>query len=147
MVFGTIPELNIAPTALLSLLTYSYTHHLSFNNHEGAILLTFLAGTFELLCGLLHLGFLVDFVSTPVVAAFTSAGAITIVSSQVKNLFGLKFSAESFIDVWRKVGEHITELQKYDTILGLSCCAVLLFMRVGTRHLFRQLLKLKISET
>ncbi|XP_049820326.1 sodium-independent sulfate anion transporter-like isoform X2 [Aethina tumida] len=129
VVFGTIPELNIAPTALLSLLTYSYTHHLSFNNHEGAILLTFLAGTFELLCGLLHLGFLVDFVSTPVVAAFTSAGAITIVSSQVKNLFGLKFSAESFIDVWRKVGEHITELQKYDTILGLSCCAVLLFMR------------------
>ncbi|CAH0563574.1 unnamed protein product [Brassicogethes aeneus] len=128
-VFGTVPELNIAPTALLSLLTYSYTHDLSYDSHTGATLLTFLAGLLELLCGLLHLGFLVDFVSTPVVAGFTSAGAITIATAQVKNLLGLKFTAESFIDVWKQVAMHISEVKLYDALLGSSCCVFLLLMR------------------
>ncbi|CAG9824846.1 unnamed protein product [Phaedon cochleariae] len=127
--FGTIPELSIAPTALLSLLTISYTKNLSFGNVHGAILLCFLAGCVELLCGIVHLGFLVDFVSSPVVSAFTSASAITIASSQVKNLIGVKFEGETFYTIWKNVFEHITELKLADTILGLSCCAVLLFMR------------------
>ncbi|XP_019869624.1 sodium-independent sulfate anion transporter isoform X2 [Aethina tumida] len=129
VVFGTIPELNIAPTALLSLLTYSYTHNLSYNHQTGAVLLTFVSGVIELLCGVLQLGFLVDFVSTPVVAALTSAAAITISMSQVKNLLGLKFEAESFIEICRKVFEHISETQLWDTVLGLLCCIVLLLMR------------------
>ncbi|KAF7278204.1 hypothetical protein GWI33_008698 [Rhynchophorus ferrugineus] len=128
-IFGTIPELNIAPTALLSLLTYQYTHEASFGNVQAALLLTFFAGIVELFCGVLHLGFLVEFVSTPVVSAFTSAGAITIASSQVKNLFGLKFKAENFVEVWRKFFAHITEVKLYDTILGFGCIAVLLLLR------------------
>ncbi|KAJ8915023.1 hypothetical protein NQ315_015998 [Exocentrus adspersus] len=129
VVFGAIPELSIAPTALLSLLTYSYTKDLSFDHVQGAILLCFLAGCLELVCGLFHLGFLVDFVSTPVVAAFTSAGAITIATSQVKNLFGLKFQSEQFLDTWKNFFIHIAEVNKTDTALGLSCCVVLLAMR------------------
>lgn len=76
------------------------------------------------------LGFLVEFVSTPVVAGFTSAGAMTIASSQVKNLIGLKFDAESFFDIWKNVFEHISEFNKWDTLLGLGCCVILLLMRV-----------------
>lgn len=71
-----------------------------------------------------------DFASTPVVAAFTSAGALTIASSQVKSLFGLKFQAEKFFDIWQNVFENISDLKLGDTILGLSCCTVLLLMRV-----------------
>lgn len=56
LIFGTIPELSIAPTALISLLTYSYTRDLTFDNVQGAILLCFLSGCVELLCGLAHLG-------------------------------------------------------------------------------------------
>lgn len=55
-VFGTIPELSIAPTALISLLTYSYTHDTGFDNVHTAILLCFLSGCVELLCGIAHLG-------------------------------------------------------------------------------------------
>ncbi|XP_066250806.1 sodium-independent sulfate anion transporter-like isoform X1 [Euwallacea similis] len=126
---GTIPELNIAPTALLSLLTFQYTHNASFGALRAAIMLTFFAGVIELICGIFHLGFLVDFVSTPVVSAFTSAGAITIASSQIKNLFGLKYDAESFIDVWTKFFMHITEVELWDTLLGFSCIFILLAMR------------------
>lgn len=75
-------------------------------------------------------GFLVDFVSTPVVAGFTSAGALTIASSQVKSLFGLKFQAENFFDIWSKVFKHIKDIKLWDTVLGLGCCVILLLMRV-----------------
>ncbi|KAL1497196.1 hypothetical protein ABEB36_008193 [Hypothenemus hampei] len=128
-VFGTIPELNIAPTALLSLLTFQYTHKASFGSVKAAIMLTFFAGILELLCGILHLGFLVEFVSTPVVSAFTSAGAITIASSQIKNLFGLKYNAESFIEVWKQFFMNLTEIQLWDSLLGFLCIGILLAMR------------------
>lgn len=78
----------------------------------------------------MNLGFLVDFVSTPVVAAFTSAGALTIASSQIKNLLGLKFSAENFASVWLNVFKHVGETQKWDALLGIGCCVILLLMRV-----------------
>lgn len=56
VIFGTIPELSIAPTALISLLTFSYTNNIGFDNIHAAILLCFLAGCVELLCGIAHLG-------------------------------------------------------------------------------------------
>lgn len=54
MVFGTIPEINIAPTALLSLLTHNYTY--GTDHPAFAVLLCFLAGCVELLFGLMNLG-------------------------------------------------------------------------------------------
>lgn len=83
-------------------------------------------------------GFLVDFVSTPVTAAFTSAGAMTIASSQIKSLFGMKFQAEKFFDIWKKVFEHVQDVQLWDTVLGLSCCTILLLMRVCFGNYFHQ---------
>lgn len=56
MIFGTIPELNIAPTALISLLTHTYTKGSPIGNVAACILLCFLAGIIELTCGILHLG-------------------------------------------------------------------------------------------
>jgi sodium-independent sulfate anion transporter 11 len=45
--------MNIGPTALLSLLTYTYTHD---THHDMAVLLCFLTGCVVLLCGILQLG-------------------------------------------------------------------------------------------
>ena len=43
-------------------------------------------------------GFLIDFISLPVIAGFTSAAAITIASGQVKSLLGITVAnGESFI--------------------------------------------------
>ena len=53
VVFGTCKEVNIGPTALISLLTYTYTHDTS---PDMAVLLCFLTGCVVLLCGILHLG-------------------------------------------------------------------------------------------
>jgi sodium-independent sulfate anion transporter 11 len=53
VVFGTCKEVNIGPTALMSLLTYTYTHD---TDPDMAVLLCFLTGCIVLLCGILQLG-------------------------------------------------------------------------------------------
>ncbi|XP_023942591.2 sodium-independent sulfate anion transporter [Bicyclus anynana] len=125
-VMGTCPQINIGPTALLSLLTFTYTNG---TNPDFAILLCFIGGIIQLIAGIVQLGFLVEFVSLPVVSGFTSAAAITIASSQIKGLFGLKFSAETFISTWGGVFHHIGQTRLEDTLLGLSCCIVLMGMK------------------
>lgn len=51
--FGTIKEVSIGPTSLMSLLAVSYTHDLPV---EFIILLAFLAGCVEFIMGVLKLG-------------------------------------------------------------------------------------------
>ncbi|XP_069685134.1 sodium-independent sulfate anion transporter-like isoform X2 [Periplaneta americana] len=126
IVFGTCKEVNIGPTALLSLLTLTYTHDTS---PDMAVLLCFLTGCVVLVCGILQLGFLVEFVSVPVVAGFTSASAIIIASSQVKGLFGLSYKSEGFVESWKKLCEHIGETELWDTVLGVCCIIILLCLR------------------
>lgn len=75
-------------------------------------------------------GFLVEFVSVPVVAGFTSASAIIIASSQVKGLFGLSYSSEGFVESWTKLFRHIGSTRLWDTVLGVSCIISLLCLRV-----------------
>jgi sodium-independent sulfate anion transporter 11 len=53
VVFGTIKEVSIGPTAVMSLLTYEFVHGLGI---EYIVLLTFLTGCVELVMGLLNLG-------------------------------------------------------------------------------------------
>lgn len=51
--FGTIKQVSIGPTSLMSLLTFSYTESL---NVDFVILLSFLAGCVEFLMGVFKLG-------------------------------------------------------------------------------------------
>lgn len=51
--FGTIKQISIGPSSLMTLLTFSYTGHLPI---EYMVLLCFLAGCVELLMGILNLG-------------------------------------------------------------------------------------------
>lgn len=56
---------------------------------DFAVLSCFLTGCIVLAFGLLHLGFLVQFISAPVTNGFTTAAAITIASGQVNSLLGI----------------------------------------------------------
>ncbi|XP_049869038.1 sodium-independent sulfate anion transporter-like [Pectinophora gossypiella] len=125
-VMGTCPQINIGPTALLSLLTFTYTNG---TNPDFAVLLCFIAGIVQLIAGAAQLGFLVEFVSLPVVSGFTSAAAITIASSQIKGLLGLRFSSESFLSTWEGVFKHIQSTRMQDTLLSLVCCIILMGMK------------------
>lgn len=123
---GTCTEVSIQLTALVALLTASAT---DTAGPDAAVLLAFLAGSVQLLCGVLRLGFLVDFVSASVVQGFTLAAAVTIASSQLKALLGLEFSAQGFVETWRQLGTHMTHARLPDAALAAVCITTLLALR------------------
>ncbi|RZC39830.1 Sulfate tra GLY domain containing protein, partial [Asbolus verrucosus] len=129
-IFGSCKEAPIGPTAIAGLLTRENNHGFGVN---GAVLLCFLSGCVEFLMGLLQLdlltGFLIDFISGPVSIGFTSAAAIIIATTQVKDVLGLNYPGGKFLQVWEQIFEHITETRLWDSILGLSCMAVLIILR------------------
>lgn len=116
----------MGPTAIASLLTYQTAGGV----WQKAVLLSFVAGIIELLMGIFGLGFLVDFVSGPVASGFTSAVALIIVTSQVKDIFGISAKGTTFIDIWKAIFKDIENIRAWDTALGLTCIAVLLSMKV-----------------
>ncbi|XP_069358649.1 sodium-independent sulfate anion transporter-like isoform X2 [Maniola hyperantus] len=125
-VFGSVKDSAIGPTAIAAILTRENLHGLG---PEFAVLLSFLSGCVELIMGILQLGFLIDFISGPVSVGFTSAAAIIIATTQVKDILGLSFPGGKFLQVWTGMYEHIGETRLWDTVLGVSCIVVLLLLR------------------
>jgi sodium-independent sulfate anion transporter 11 len=77
-----------------------------------------------------NIGFIVNFISTPVNSGFTSAAAITICSTQIKALLGLKFAAEGFLPTVKGVIDHITDVKPADALLSLVSIIFLLILMV-----------------
>ncbi|NXI60909.1 S2611 protein, partial [Anseranas semipalmata] len=122
---GTAKDVTLGPTAIMSLLVSSY----AFHDPVYAVLLAFLAGCIQLAMGLLHLGFLLDFVSCPVIKGFTSAASITISFNQVKNILGLHgVPRQFFLQVYETL-RRIGETRAGDAVLGLACLAALAGLR------------------
>ncbi|XP_069685119.1 sodium-independent sulfate anion transporter-like [Periplaneta americana] len=129
-IFGSCKDSPVGPTAIAAILTRENLHNLDPRTHpEFAVLLCFLSGCVELLMGILQLGFLIDFISGPVSVGFTSAAAIIIATTQIKDILGLSFPGSKFLDVWEQLFEHISETRLWDTLLGFICMAVLLLLR------------------
>uniref|UniRef100_A0A146LEK3 Sodium-independent sulfate anion transporter n=1 Tax=Lygus hesperus TaxID=30085 RepID=A0A146LEK3_LYGHE len=124
--FGTIKQVVIGPSSLMALLTLQYTSHL---NVDFVILLCFLVGVVELLMGIFNLGFLVSFISAPVVSGFTTATSLIVAISQFKGLFGMNFKSVGMFDTLLKIYDNISTIRTGDTILGVTCFVALLLMR------------------
>jgi len=126
MLMGTCKDITIGPTAIMALMTQKYVERLG---PDFAVLLSFLAGIIIALLGVFRLGFLVEFISMPVTAGFTSAAAITIASSQVKALLGLSGNSHGFIDSWKNVFAQISKIRLWDTVLGIGTIVLLYLLK------------------
>lgn len=76
-------------------------------------------------------GFLVDFISLPTVSGFQSATSVTIIVSQLKYIFGIKFKSSSIASDMYNLYNQFSELKVYDTILGIFSIIFLLSLRVS----------------
>ncbi|XP_053607664.1 sodium-independent sulfate anion transporter isoform X2 [Plodia interpunctella] len=125
IVLGGCRAVPAGPTAIASLLTWQIAGGVL----EKAILLTLLAGLVELLMGVLGLGFLINFVSGPVSSGFTSAVALMIATSQVKDLFAISVTGSTFLQQWISIFKNLHDAALWDPVLGFICIALLLLMR------------------
>lgn len=98
---GSSRALSVGPVAIVSLMVGSTLGGLADSGAagyiEGAILLALISGTLLLLMGFARLGFLVNFLSHPVISGFTSAAALIIGFSQLKHLLGLEIPRSHLI--------------------------------------------------
>ena len=114
-VFGTSRQLAVGPVAMVSLLVASGVGALVGPGDPVAFaamaaLLALMVGLLQLGMGLVRLGFLVKFLSHPVIAGFTSAAAIVIGLSQLKHLMGVNLGGaerphEIVLEALRRAGE------------------------------------------
>jgi SulP family sulfate permease len=136
---GTSNQLAVGPVALDSLLVAAGIGTLAISGVENyismAICLAFMVGVFQLLFGFLRMGFLVNFLSKPVISGFTSAAAIVIIFSQFKNLFGVTMSNSFRLhELIRNIIEKITEFNQYDLIIGLlGILFLVIFKRIKSK--------------
>ena len=74
------------PTGAFIIIIYGIIQQYGF---EGLTIATLMAGAFLILFGVLHLGTIIKFIPYPIVVGFTSGIAVTIFTTQIKDLFGL----------------------------------------------------------
>ncbi|XP_071051901.1 sodium-independent sulfate anion transporter-like [Onthophagus taurus] len=125
-IFGGCKDITIGPTALMALMTYQQIANRSV---DYAVLLCFICGLVQLFMAVLNLGVLVDFISIPVTVGFTSATSVIIAASQLKGLFGLKYTSSGFIDTVSKTFQNIHNTRYPDLLLGIICIIILLLLR------------------
>ncbi len=102
-VFGTSRQMSVGPVAMDSLIVGAgITAIASVSEEEHifmAIALALITGVIQLLIGVFRLGFLVNFLSKPVISGFTSAAAIIIGLNQIKHLFGVDIARSNQLHI------------------------------------------------
>ncbi|MFP4598292.1 MAG: SulP family inorganic anion transporter [Persicimonas sp.] len=92
-----------------------------------AFLLALMTGLFQLAMGALRLGFIVNFLSRPVIAGFMSAAPLIIAASQIGNVLGLDLADSQYVHVlvWDAL-QHLGDVHLMTLAMGLVGVVILL---------------------
>ena len=95
---------------------------------SGLMVATMLAGLFLILLGVFRLGTIIKFIPYPIVVGFTSGIAVTIFTTQIKDLFGLTIDGKvpgDFVSKWVVYFRHFDTADWLTTAVGLASIAVI----------------------
>ena len=131
---GGSRQLGVGPTAISSLLTSAGLAHLSGGDPKVAVelaaTLAVMVGLMRIALGVGRLGFMVSFLSRPVLSGFTSAAALIIGVSQLKHLLGVKLEhTERVHQILGEAAGRLDEVQGPALAVGLSAIVLLAALR------------------
>ncbi|QWX84348.1 solute carrier family 26 protein [Cellulophaga sp. HaHaR_3_176] len=132
---GTARQVTVGPVAMDSLLVAAGLGTLVISGVENyiamAIFLAFMVGAIQLSLGIFKMGFLVNFLSKPVISGFTSAAALVIIFSQLKHLLGVSIpKSNMFHQQVLNVLQRIAETNLVDFVIGfLGIVMIILFKK------------------
>ena len=133
-IFGSSRQVAIGPVAMDSLIVATGVSTLALVGSENyisiAILLALMVGTIQLIMGVFNLGFIVNFLSKPVITGFTSAVALIIGFNQFRNLLGLNFVQSDQIQIilqgiWLELGNF----NYHTATIGLISMIIIIISR------------------
>ena len=138
-IFGSSRQVAIGPVAMDSLIVATGVSTLALTGSESyiaiAILLALMVGAIQFIMGIFSLGFIVNFLSKPVITGFTSAVALIIGVNQFRNLLGVDFLQSDQVqyiiqDIWLQIGNY----NHHTTIIGIiSVVVIIIFRRINKK--------------
>ena len=133
--FGSSHHLISGPTAAISIVVFSaVSHHAEMGSPEFltlALTLTFLAGIYQLVFGLVRLGVLVNFISHTVVIGFTAGAAILIATSQLPAVLGYSIEKDgSFLHAWVELLRHVNQTNLFVLAVSLLTIGTAFWVKV-----------------
>ena len=138
-IFGSSRQVSIGPVAMDSLIVATGVSTLALAGSESyisiAILLALMVGAIQFIMGVFSLGFIVNFLSKPVITGFTSAVALIIGLNQFRNLLGVDLVQSDQIqiileDIWRQINNFNFQT----TGIGLfSALLIIFFKRISKK--------------
>ncbi|EUC33778.1 hypothetical protein COCCADRAFT_36435 [Bipolaris zeicola 26-R-13] len=112
LIMGTSKDLSTGPTSLMGLLTAEIIEDILKDGYSPQAIASAVAmsvGIYSMALGLLKLGFLLEFISVPVLSGFISAAAIVIMLGQIPSLFGISVgsgTANIIHDLFAKIPKY-----------------------------------------
>lgn len=136
-IFGTSRQLSVGPVAMDSLVVAASLTVIAQVDSSMyiplALFLAFTLGLIQLGMGVLRLGFLVNFLSKPVISGFTTGAAIITGIYQLKYLFGLELaSSDSITWILHEISERVNEWS-FATI-GIGVIGIVLIVLLKKIH-------------
>ena len=96
---------------------------------EGLMVATLLAGVMLIALGVFRLGTVIKFIPYPIIVGFTSGIAVTIFTTQIADIFGLRFGGEAipgdFIGKWMLYARHFDTVNWWNAGVSVSSIAVI----------------------
>ena len=133
-VLGTSRQLSIGPVAVSSILVLGGISQLAEPESEAYVALAILAGlligVMQLLMSFLRLGFLVNFLSRPVISGFTSGAAVLIAVSQLKYMFGMEIPRfEQVHETLYFIAANATQINYKTLLMSIGGIVIILVLK------------------
>jgi SulP family sulfate permease len=134
--FGSSNQLVSGPTTGISIVLFATISNLpgadNMNTYIGlTLVVTFLAGVFQLLLGLAKMGKLVNFVSHSVIVGFTAGTGILIAFNQLKYIFDLPIpTGSTFINISKYIFTHISDTNWLSLSIAFSTLTVAVVVKL-----------------
>jgi SulP family sulfate permease len=113
------------PTGAFIIIVYTIIQQFGM---EGLAIATVLAGILLTLMGVLRLGTIIKFIPYPIVVGFTSGIALTIFTTQMKDLFGMTIDKMpgDFTGKWIVYFEHLSTISWISLLVGMASILIII---------------------
>ncbi len=137
---GTSRKIAVGPVAMDSLLVAAGLGTLAISGVENyiamVVVLALMVGAIQFLLGLFRMGFLVNFLSKPVISGFTSAAAVIIIFSQLKHLLGAEIAGSSrFHQLLQNAIDKLADTNPYDLGIGLLGIVLIILFKKWNKNI------------
>ena len=121
---GSSNQLSVGPTAVISLMTAAAIATLPEEGRVvGAAAIALIAGAILIGAGLLRAGFLMNFVSRPVVSAYITGAALLIIISQLRHIVGIDGGGRTAFAMLRNIGAQAGQVHALTIVVGVVSLA------------------------